>query len=711
MIAETIDKLLQSLKKGVFMKYKYLCKGCFTKKGSLDKCPFCDFNEKKYSTPPHSLPLDVVLNNRYIVGRVLGIGGFGITYIAYDTKLESTVAIKEYLPKELALRSSDNVSVSPHSDNTANDFKHYMDSFIKEAKILAKFNNESGIVSVQDIFKENGTVYIVMYYVNGLTLEEHLAKNGNKLPAEEVVQIMTVIMESLKKVHDAGVIHRDISPDNIYITPDNKIKLLDFGAARYFLGEEKSTVSVVLKRGYAPLEQYNNKKENQGPWTDIYSIAATMYRAITGVKPPEALERMTEDELKSPAELGISVPSHIESAIMQGLSLKFTDRPKTLNEFIKQLEPVDKTEIIKKDSFKETNAKYRRIKVKALGLMAVAMVLLTISIVFSLIQEGNSSILKDGKNNSGKYASLQNQSDLLEVNPSEAPSSSDDNSFINSDGSSQTEDQTEVMPEPITTQTPGIVEETENTPDPEEIPSVTQSPNPTQLPEKTQTPTAVEAPDKTKTPEVTDTPSQTPAAAQKPEPKPEETKQKMPKLVDKTLIESISLLESSKLKYEIQKKYSDSIAAGIVIDQSIAAGLDVSLDIVVVITVSLGEISDNSVQANIITEGITIETDLETLMHTISMYKEKLPSSMPGVINVCIICTDGVSSESILSLVDADLRYSFQYNGRSGPYYRFNDDVNKFIVLLLYNDSKEFLGYYIYQNPLVSGHIAPVTPS
>ena len=413
-----------------------------------------------------------------------------------------------------------------------------MDSFIKEAKILAKFNDESGIVSVQDIFKENGTVYIVMYYVNGVTLEEYLTRNENKLPWEKVVQIMSIIMESLKKVHEAGVIHRDISPDNIYITTDNKVKLLDFGAARYFVANEKSTVSVVLKRGYAPLEQYYNKKENQGPWTDIYSIAATMYRAITGVKPPEALERMEEDELKSPGEMGVQIPYCIENAIMKGLSLKYADRPKTLNEFIGLLKPDERTEIIGDDRTVIIDRQSKPVakKSKALILIGLLVVAISIPILLLLIKPGQA----DNSNES--------QGDTLAVvSDTEIPSSA-----------------------PSGQATINPVRESVTPANSPAVNSVEPSTSAEQL-EETTTPTATITPQPTL---------------------------KMPDLRNKEMNESISILKSYELEYKLENDYSDTIAYGRVIKQSIQSGQEVKSDDVVILTISLGK--KNSTASNIV---------------------------------------------------------------------------------------------------------------
>ena len=175
---------------------------------------------------------------------------------------------------------------------------------MKEAKTLAKFNTEDDVVNVIDFFEENGTAYIVMEFVDGETLSDIVAQKG-KLTPDETLALLLPVMDSLKKVHAQGLIHRDISPDNIMVT-NGKVKLLDFGAARSMQAESNKSLSVMLKPGYAPEEQYRSKGE-QGPWTDVYALCATMYKCVTGTTPDDATQRVYDDETKSPKELGIDI--------------------------------------------------------------------------------------------------------------------------------------------------------------------------------------------------------------------------------------------------------------------------------------------------------------------------------------------------------------------------------------------------------------------
>lgn len=276
------------------MNPKRICFGCFKEKEPGIICPYCGFDENK-EKPFLALPLGSILNGRYMVGKVLGIGGFGITYLGYDLTLEIRVAIKEYMPSALATRYTDQYSVVLTGHVEA-DYKYGMERFLEEARILAKLQNTPNIVSVQNYFKENNTAYFVMEYIEGMSLKEYVASQGDKIPFEQAMTILQPVMEALEQVHALNLLHRDISPDNIYITANGESRLLDFGAARFAAGDGKS-VSVILKHGYAPEEQYSSHG-NQGPWTDVYAMGATLYRCITGILPPDSIERIHTDTLK-----------------------------------------------------------------------------------------------------------------------------------------------------------------------------------------------------------------------------------------------------------------------------------------------------------------------------------------------------------------------------------------------------------------------------
>jgi serine/threonine protein kinase len=242
------------------------------------------------------------------------------------------IAVKEYLPGSLATRQPGSAQVSVYSGEARNYFEYGLDKFVEEARTLARFQGHPGIVSVYNFFLTNGTGYLVMGYVDGFTLGEYLQNQGGRIPFEMARNILTPVMDALREIHNYGVLHRDISPDNIYLTSSGQVKLLDFGAAGYAMGERSQCLSVILKPGYAPEEQYRSSG-NQGPWTDVYSLAATFYRAITGQIPPDALDRLHNDEIKPPSQLGARMPAQEESALMKALRVRSADRFPDIHSF------------------------------------------------------------------------------------------------------------------------------------------------------------------------------------------------------------------------------------------------------------------------------------------------------------------------------------------------------------------------------------------
>ena len=313
------------------MNLEHICYGCFQEKpDDSPVCPHCGFNVEE-EQPFLALPMGALLNGRYMTGKVLGVGGFGITYLGYDLTLEIKVAVKEYMPSGLATRHSDKYSVAL-TGRGQEDYQNGMERFLEEARILAKLQNTPNIVSVQNYFKENNTAYFVMEYIDGMSLKAYVASQGGKIPYDQALTILMPVMQALTQVHALNLTHRDISPDNISITSKGESKLLDFGAARFSIGDEKS-VSVILKHGYAPEEQYSSKG-NQGPWTDVYAMGATLYRCVTGELPPDSIMRVHNDTLKKPSELGVPLPPQVEQAIMKALAVKAEDRFSTMEAFI-----------------------------------------------------------------------------------------------------------------------------------------------------------------------------------------------------------------------------------------------------------------------------------------------------------------------------------------------------------------------------------------
>ena len=320
------------------MNGKNLCYNCFKEKPQPEgPCPYCGFdlaeNQEKF---PMALKAGTVLNSRYILGRVLGQGGFGITYVAWDKKLAARVAVKEYMPGELAARM-DGKTLSVMTAARRDDFAYGQERFREEARILAKFMGQPNIAGVTDYFDENGTSYFVMDYIEGISFKTYIANAGGKVSAEEALDVMIPVLRALTAVHAQGFIHRDVTPDNIYITKDGNVKLLDFGSARYSIGDKSKSLDVILKVGYAPKEQYI-RRGRQGPYTDVYSCAACLYAAITGYLPPESLERLDKDSLVPPSQMGVEIPLYLERAILKGLAVQPEDRFQTAGEFLEALE-------------------------------------------------------------------------------------------------------------------------------------------------------------------------------------------------------------------------------------------------------------------------------------------------------------------------------------------------------------------------------------
>ena len=264
----------------------------------------------------------------YRIEAILGAGGFGITYRAREVRLDRDVAIKEFLPRELAMRGENGASVEPISADDHSTFEYGLSRFDDEARTLTKFRHPN-IVPVHRAFEANNTAYLVMEYVEGASLYEIL--HGRKtLDEAQLRAVFTPLLDGLETVHDAGYLHRDIKPGNIYLRADGTPVLIDFGAARAAMTERSKTLTSVVTAGYAPFEQYFVKGK-QGPWTDIYAMAATMYRTVTGRKPPEAPERQESDPYRAAATAAQSrYAPELLSAIDRGLAVKPDERPQSV---------------------------------------------------------------------------------------------------------------------------------------------------------------------------------------------------------------------------------------------------------------------------------------------------------------------------------------------------------------------------------------------
>ena len=326
------------------MDFSRLCINCMKEKpDDQDVCPWCHFDRKSYVPDPTVLQPNEILDGKYLIGRVLGRGGFGITYIAMNMALERVVAIKElfirsYMQRDSA--SSGNVVTTDSSDYERNICQVNREKFEKEAKILASLDDLPGIVKVYDLFCENDTLYMVMEYLKGKDLRNYTAEMGGKIDPEWVLEKLYSVMDSLEKLHGLGIIHRDISPDNIMVLDDGTLKLLDFGGAKV-QSNTRSSSMVVKKIGYTPIEQYQSGK-NQGAWTDVYALAATIYYCICGKAPEESIIRVENDEIELPTKLGAKISHGQEQVLMKALSVKRQERYQSMKEFKEALQNAEK---------------------------------------------------------------------------------------------------------------------------------------------------------------------------------------------------------------------------------------------------------------------------------------------------------------------------------------------------------------------------------
>lgn len=279
---------------------------------------------------PLALPEGTVLAGQYTIEKVLGQGGFGISYKARDHKNNIDVAIKEFFPDTLAYREHTKV-ISYPGERTEN-YEYGKQSFLEEAKTLSKFIGCENIVRIYSYFEENQTAYFVMEFIEGVSFDKYISERGGKIDCEDAKRILIPVMDALAAVHSQGIIHRDVTPDNIYITSSGTVKLLDFGAARYSLGDKSRSLDVILKHGFAPKEQYT-RHGRQGPFTDVYSLGATFYYALTGRRPPDSVDRLEEDDLIPPSTLGARITDYEEQAILQALNVQPSERFQTMTAF------------------------------------------------------------------------------------------------------------------------------------------------------------------------------------------------------------------------------------------------------------------------------------------------------------------------------------------------------------------------------------------
>ena len=334
-----------------------LCPGCMQHlKDSNTTCPHCGYPEKRL-TVKDSLPVFSILAGKYLLGAPLGKGGFGITYIAMHLPDEKIVAIKEFFPANLAVRDTDNETVVPADDTKAVYYRTGMKSFSEEGRILYLLSDIEHVVHVAEQIQANNTTYLVMEYVPGISLKKYMKQQQKLFSEQETLTLMQPILLALQAMHQKGILHRDISPENLMLSPDNTLTLIDFGAARTFSRSDDDNLTVILKRGYAPEEQYHSNSR-QGPWTDLYAVCAVMYQMLTGILPQEASARAEEDHLTPISRIeGLSLSPSTCVALEKGLQMDPMERYPDIGALMKVLYPVKKeeTQEITDNSPKETH--------------------------------------------------------------------------------------------------------------------------------------------------------------------------------------------------------------------------------------------------------------------------------------------------------------------------------------------------------------------
>ncbi len=341
-----------------------LCLSCFyTYDDSAAACPHCGAPGGIPANEAYQLPAGTRLKNRFIIGRVLGSGGFGVTYLAYDEMLRIRCAVKEYLPGEFCTRVPGVARVTIYSGENHEQFMSGKEKFLEESQKLAQFRSEQEIVHVFDCFEENDTAYIVMEYLDGESLRDKLERVG-KIPPQEALPILRSILTGLIKVHRAGMLHRDVAPDNIFLMQNGDIKLFDFGAARFATTKRSRSLTVQVKSGFTPIEQYQSRG-NQGPWTDVYASAATFYKMVTGETPQDSMERAAHNKLV-PLYKKVKIDRNVSNAVMNALNIDPVQRTPSAEQFLAELNS---------DKVKRKEEKLRQADIGKMSMLSKALIL------------------------------------------------------------------------------------------------------------------------------------------------------------------------------------------------------------------------------------------------------------------------------------------------------------------------------------------------
>lgn len=343
-----------------------ICYNCFREyDAELGFCPYCGYSSDENLSDEYLLAPGSMLLDRYIIGKAVGSGGFGNVYKAWDRKLETIVAVKEYYPQSIVNRIPGTAEVVLVSGKNRKEFEYGKSRLLQEARNIAKFSSHKNIVNVFEFFEENNTSYMVMEYLHGMPLNKYLKECGGKLDTETATFVVSAVCDALLPLHKAGIIHRDISPDNIYVCENKVITLFDFGAAEFPDG--KNELPVIVKQGFAPPEQYETENR-QGAWTDIYALGASLYLLLTGEKPDASPNRKVLDELKSPMEVNPEITEQLSNAVMKAMAIDMHMRFQNVSDFKKAIQGDLKVIPVEKE-------RKKRKKRRMLGLIATILVL------------------------------------------------------------------------------------------------------------------------------------------------------------------------------------------------------------------------------------------------------------------------------------------------------------------------------------------------
>ena len=373
-----------------------LCFGCMHElPDGATECPHCKFDNTRQNNAEF-LPIKAVLSERYVVGKVLSVNGEGVTYIGYDKELNIPVRIREYYPAGLCTRAGNSVEAKPEAYIV---YKTEMAEFLKLARNLARMRSLSALLPVYDIFEENETAYYISETVESITLRDFLIRNGGALTFDQLRPLFMPLMQTLSSLHAVDIIHRGISPDTLIIGKDGKMRLTEFcvPAAR----TARSDMAAQLFKGYAAIEQYGFDGE-QGPWTDVYGLAATIYRSLVGSPPPEATARVTNDKMIIPASVADSLSAYVMTGLANALQILPNERTESIETFrdeISATPTVVTKAAARSKANSESNGNQKNDKTKSGGkknyvvismlITIVALVLIFVLVYFGLFRSNN----------------------------------------------------------------------------------------------------------------------------------------------------------------------------------------------------------------------------------------------------------------------------------------------------------------------------------